>query len=516
MADENGDGQKDGPRFTHTQTVNRQREITTELVRLGDIDAPSEDDERYFNELDVEFHKLDEWRKSLERQARLTAVREIADGDLKTAPARLGRTPGRTEAGSFDTEDRDAVGDPDSIQRGRYRDPWKLDEMRTFGRPQAEVTAEYRSRALSAIENMQSTTDRIRSTATELVEKWDDEDGRLSRLALALSEPTYLRAWSKLARDPVAAALDADERAAIDRVKTFARAMSLTDSQGGYLVPFQLDPTLIMTSTVSVNQIRRHARQVIATGDVWHGVSSGAVNWSYDGEAQEVSDDSPTLAQPEVPVYKAQGFVPISVEAWQDAANVTTEVGRLLARGKDNLESSAFVTGTGSNQPTGLITALVAAGGSTVVASAAADTFALGDVYALDGALAAEYHGSPSTAWLGSRLIYNKIRQFDTAGGAGLFADNLRDGIPGQLLNHPVAIAEAMDGVINAAAENYVLVVGDFENYVIADRIGTTVEFIPHLFGAAGRPTGQRGWYAYVRHGAGVVNSNAFRLLNVT
>ena len=37
----------------------------------------------------------------------------------------------------------------------------------------------------------------------------------------------------------------------------------------------------------------------------------------------------------------------------------------------------------------------------------------------------------------------------------------------------------------------------DFENYVIADRLGMTVEFIPHLFGTANqRPTGQRGLLA--------------------
>src|SRR5690606_129006 len=63
------------------------------------------------------------------------------------------------------------------------------------------------------------------------------------------------------------------------------------------------------------------------------------------------------------------------------------------------------------------------------------------------------------------------------------------------------------------------LVFGDFSNYVIADRLGTTVEFIPHLFQQAtagsgvGMPTGQRGWYAYARVGADAVNPAAFRLL---
>ena len=103
-----------------------------------------------------------------------------------------------------------------------------------------------------------------------------------------------------------------DEMRAWNEVEQF-RAMSLTDSAGGYLVPFQLDPTVIITSSGSRNDIRMVARQVVATGDTWNGVSSGAVSWSWDAEAAQVSDDTTTFAQPSIPVYKASGFVPISL-----------------------------------------------------------------------------------------------------------------------------------------------------------------------------------------------------------
>ncbi|PWG74840.1 phage major capsid protein, partial [Enterococcus hirae] len=89
------------------------------------------------------------------------------------------------------------------------------------------------------------------------------------------------------------------------------RAMSLTDNAGGYLVPFQLDPTVIITSDGSTNPVRQIARKVVATGDTWNGVSSAAVSWSWDAEAAEVSDDATTFAQPSIPIYKAAGFVPI-------------------------------------------------------------------------------------------------------------------------------------------------------------------------------------------------------------
>jgi HK97 family phage major capsid protein len=517
-------GTRTSPELTHPQAVNRLRDLDGEIGRLAELDSPTPEEEARFEQAVSEFEEVDEWRKHLERQAARARVAQVTEGDLRTASTRFGQ--GRVErgsapdargarrpgSGSMDTYDIDAIMEPDSVELGRFRNPWDLSEMRTFDRSHRQVVAEYRSRALSAAERMSGATDEIRSAAVKLIERWDDEDGRLSRLALTLSEPTYLRAWGKMARNALNPNLDQDEQVAVERVQQAARAMSLTDSAGGFLVPFQLDPTVIITANGSVNQIRQAARQVVATGDVWHGVSSGAVQWSYDAEASQVSDDTPTLAQPTVTIHKAQGFVPISIEAIADAQNVTAEVGRLLAFGKDVLEANAFVLGTGSGQPTGIVTALD--GGASVIEAAGDGVFSLADVYTLQGALPARYRNMDSTAWLANNLTYNRIRQFDTAGGAGLWA-TLGDGRPEGLLSKRALEAEDMDGTITASASNNLLVFGDFDNYVIADRVGMTVEFIPHLFGANQRPTGQRGWYAYVRHGADSVNDSAFRMLDV-
>jgi hypothetical protein len=43
------------------------------------------------------------------------------------------------------------------------------------------------------------------------------------------------------------------------------------------------------------------------------------------------------------------------------------------------------------------------------------------------------------------------------------------------------------------SANNNLLVYGDFSQYVITQRVGSSWELIPHLFGANRRPTGQRG-----------------------
>ena len=74
------------------------------------------------------------------------------------------------------------------------------------------------------------------------------------------------------------------------------------------------------------------------------------------------------------------------------------------------------------------------------------------------------------------------MRQFDTAGGGSLWAQ-LGDDRPPLLLGRPVYEAEDFDASVTATEDNNLMVFGDFgQGYIIADRIGTTVELIPHLF----------------------------------
>jgi len=493
-----------GVTLTHSQSVNRLKEIEAELVRLNELDTLSAEDEAYFREIAAESLKVDEHRKKLERDVELARIKSVTEG-LNGLRVFSGSTSSSSDY------DRDAILEPDSVEDHRFKNPWNLDEVRQFGRDDGEVAAEFRSRALSAIEKMPVANDKVREAATEILEEKSDNPGKLARQILLTSSPAYMRAWSKMARN-TPQTITPEESQAMQAVQSF-RAMSLTDSAGGYLVPFQLDPTVIITSAGSRNDIRSKARQVVATGDVWNGVSSGAVSWSWDAEAAEVSDDTTTFAQPAISIYKAAGFVPISIEAMQDEANVTQEVGRLLAFGKDTLEATTLATGTGSAQPFGIVTAL--AGTASEINAAADDTFAIADVRSVYNALPGRHRAGAS--WLANNSIYTLIRAFDTGGGGGFWA-NLNGDRPEQLLGRDVLECEGMDGVVTTtgAVSNFILIFGDFSNFVIADRIGMTVEFIPHLFHTTtNRPSGSRGWYAHARMGADSVNDDAFRLLDV-
>lgn len=404
-----------------------------------------------------------------------------------------------------DNFDRDPLKDSkDTTPVFAGNDPWDGNDSPALRNTSPE---EAKSRALSAVELASGMTDGSRQKATEILEK-QDPTSVIARYALLSSDPDYVSAFAQSIKDPTPL-LTNEEVKAVRRVREYARAMSLTDSEGGFLVPFQLDPAVIQTDALGVSDIRRISKNVVATGDIWNGVSSGAVTWSWDAEAAEVSDDATTFAQPTVVIHMARGFVPISIEAMADEANVTEAVGTLLVDGRNDLEGTVLATGTGSGQPFGIVVALT--GGASEVASATTDVFALADVNALYDALPARYQ--TNAQWLANPIIYNEIRGFGTAGAPAPYITELKDEA---LIKRPMAVSSYMDST-HGSGDNYILIVGDFSAYVLADRIGMQVELVPHLFATgSNRPSGQRGLFAFYRMGADSVNDDALRILNVT
>lgn len=451
------------------------------IAEIEHRDDPTDDD---VTQLDVLIERgetlVEEERAQSERQARIDNL------------ARHAADPRNHEAGF----------EPPHVH-SREADPFDMSRI-------TAVTTgdDIRSQAYTAIEGMPHLDDAHREEATRTIERADNVRGDVARHILATGSDAYRRAFRKRFRDPQCP-LEADEQRAVDLM----RAASLTDASGGYAVPFTLDPTIILTNDGTANPFRQIARRVQITTENWNGVSSAGVTASWDAEAAEVSDDAPTLAQPSIPVYKGQAFVPFSVEIGGDWAGFEADVRNLIMDAKDRLEGAAFATGTGSAQPTGIVTALT--GGGSVVASATTDTFAIADVYSTLEATGPRFRSNSS--WVANLNIINDIRQFATANNYHAFLTDLAGGQPSQMLGRPLYECSDMDGVINASAENYVLVNGDFSNFVIVDRVGLSIELVPHLFHTSNnRPSGQRGYLAWWRVGSDSVNDAAFSMLNVT
>lgn len=475
-------------------------EIRQESDDLAKLETLTEDQEARFDELSESFETLDAERVKLVERAEKTAAIRAAANDP------------RNVINTASTLEVDPFGEKVPDQRGR--DPFNMDELRTI-----TSSTELRERALSAVETGAGFNDRDRETLTEWLDATrgttTPHGKALARNILTTGSPRYAKEWWNAVRTAISNGVaDPDSVAFLTSVSefTYERAMSLTDAAGGFGVPQQLDPALILTSDGTANSIRQVSRVVQATGDVWTGLSTTHAAWSNDAEAAEVSDDATTFVAPTVAVHKAQVFIPFSVEVQGDYPGLENDLRLIIANGKDDLDSANFTTGTGTGQPFGIVTALD--GTASDLSSITTDVFAIGDVYATWGALPAKYRNRAT--WQGNVLIANLIRQFDTAGGAGMWT-TISSGTPDRLLGGVFYENSTMDGVINAAAENNVLVVGDFTNYVIADRVGMTLELVPHLFATANNlPSGQRGLYGWARTGADSVNDGGFRLLNVT
>jgi HK97 family phage major capsid protein len=458
------------------QTLARMDEINTELDRLTRFDKLTRQQEHQIIDFRDEWTELERHEAELHRDEQLNLIRSAASG-----------------------------GDP------RYR----VEAGAPSGRPYDESPGTVRSAALRAIDARRDAPDDARHRVATLL---DDARGHeldtAARWTLTTISPAYERAVGKLFRDPEHGhrEFDAEELAAFRDAKQLQRAMALSpDSAGGFLIPFTLDPAILLTSAGSVNPMRQLARTATTATDTWSGITSAGVTASWDAEAAEVSDDSPTLAQPVISVHKGAAFIAASIEVAADS-NIATQVGALFTDAKDQLEATAMTLGTGTGEPKGIITAVSAVAGSVVTSAATALTIA--DIYAVQNALPARWR--PRAQWMANLSVINMARQL--VAGSGLTTSIVDDAAnPPRMLGWALNENSVMDGTITATANDYLLLAGDFQSgFCLVDRIGAVVEFIPHLFGAARRPTGQRGWYMHWRVGSDVLVADSFRLLNLS
>jgi HK97 family phage major capsid protein len=395
---------------------------------------------------------------------------------------------------------------------------WDVAAVRMAARSPEDESQMLRDNALRAIQEStfpheRANTQDAQTHIERLMNKFDGEDdqgygsgaaAQFSRHILMTGSPTYRKAFGKAVLNRP---LTADEQ----------RALSLTGASGGFAVPVTLDPTIIPTSNGAVNPWRQISRvESIVGSNTWRGVSAGAVVASRDAEFQEVSDDTPTLAQPEATVTKAQAFVPFSMEVGQDWGRLEAEMARLIQDAKDVEEATAFATGAGTGvNPEGVLT------GATGTVAAGTASFAVAHGYALLEALPPRFR--PNGTFVANLVQYNRIRQLDTSGGASLWVENLQSGVANdatgatgyRFLGRPAYESSVMSSTLTAG--QVLMIFGDFRYFLIVDRIGMSIEIVPHLFGSTNlRPTGSRGLLAYWRNTSKVLSSAAFKKLVTT
>lgn len=290
------------------------------------------------------------------------------------------------------------------------------------------------------------------------------------------------------------------------------------DANGGYMVPFDLDPTWILTNDGSVNPLREIARVERISGTHLQLVTTDGVTVTRDtpapGEAAVVTDGNPTLAGPEYNAGRVSGYLPFSFELDSAASGLQGQLTAALAEAKADEEASIFVTGAGDGL-TGVQglnqLGTLNAGASAINVAGATGSLTSADVYALDNDLAPRHRRNAS--FLGNKPTQNSVRQLGSDNDGGDLWVRLGAGLPAELIGYSTREMSEMASQGDDATDPF-LILGDFRKYLIVDRIGMIVQIdnmVKKVSGSNVLPSGQRAIVAYWWNGGGFIDPNAFR-----
>ena len=484
--------------MTLDEILDQQNIIRAELARMDDSPDTTEDDHGNLrDELIRRWKELDAKREPLVKQLE----------DLKLI-ARSAEDPRNTESGDGAATARRWDGKAPEFMR--HRDPHEdLDAVRMNMVPRKDLV----ERALTSAEQHHKKgllpSDRA-GHATVLAQS----NPLIARHMLLTGSDEYVEAFRAYLDDPMGYGKQEAER-----------SLAIGTGGAGYMLPWVLDPTIVLYSSGSANPFRRIGRVVQTTSNAWNGVSSAGVNAQWLAESATAADASPTIGAIPIYVQKGAAWVNLTLEA-RDDSSFSDQLPALFADARDRIEEAAFAVATGgtgnSAVPKGIMPALGT--GQRVFAQASGGALwgtgqapAL-DVYNTQAKLAPRWRQSNSCAWVANITNINKVRSLDQYGGSSWWA-NFGQAVPEQLLGKPIyestSITSSTAVGTAAVTGNAVLVFGAWENFIIVDRIGASMLYMPMLTStaAAGVPDGRSGWFYFWRVGSDVATSSAFAWL---
>lgn len=356
----------------------------------------------------------------------------------------------------------------------------------------------------------------------------------VKKLNDALSDyGSQLKAIEAKASRPGAGAEDvnqaeADHKAAFRRYMAKGDESNLSDlemkafqttvpADGGFAVPKVID-TSIIKKLIDVSPVRQVAQVVsIGTSDYNKLVDLGGTASGWVGEtAARPATNTPTLANVKPTMGELYANpqatqvmlddVMFDAEGWL-AASVAEEFARA--------EGAAFITGDGTNKPTGFLN------GTPVATADAARAWGVLQYTASGGAAAmptsvdtfitmvhqlkAGYR--TGAVWMCSKALLATLRSYKATDNQYLWQPSVQAGVPSTFLGYPVIEAEDMPSV---AANTFPLAFGNFGiGYLIVDRMGVTTLRDPF----SNKPF--IGFYTTKRVGGIVQNSEAIKLLKI-
>ncbi|MFD2704078.1 phage major capsid protein [Salibacterium lacus] len=262
-------------------------------------------------------------------------------------------------------------------------------------------------------------------------------------------------------------------------MNTEVRALAVgTDSAGGYTVPDEFEQQLVQE--LEERNIMRGLATVISTSsgarEIPIEADKGSAAW-LDEEAEYTTSDA-EFAQKVLNAYKLGRIMKISEELLNDSAfNVESYTRNSFARSFAEAEEAAFVSGDGSNKPTGVFQD--AQEGHT---AAATDAVTADELIDLFHSLRRPYRRR-ATFMMGDSTA-KAIRKLKDSNDQYIWQPGLQAGQADRILGRPTAIS---DNSPILAAGNSPILFGDISYYWIADRQGRVMQRLDELYAATGQ-----------------------------
>jgi len=286
------------------------------------------------------------------------------------------------------------------------------------------------------------------------------------------------------------------------------KALSTDSAPDGGFLSFENYSNEIIRKVRESSPVRALARNfTISSGDSMTFVrQNGDLASAIKGERANNNDSTtPTLQQVRIQVYNRLAAPYVTMDMVEDSAiNIESFVAELAAEEFAIGEGQDFISGTGANEPEGIITNSSIA----TVASGSATSFDADDLIDLFYNLKGAYRSNAT--WLMNRLSIAYVRKLKAGDDNYLWTPGIASEGAGLILGRPYMDSTDLAGTTAGAYVdgNKPVIVGDFsKGYYVVNKLGMSVLRDPNTA------------YPYVvyrfrmRSGGAVAQPEAFKIL---
>lgn len=281
-----------------------------------------------------------------------------------------------------------------------------------------------------------------------------------------------------------------------------------TNTEGGYTV--QTDVAASVIEALKAYGGMREVANVVRTAQ------GNPINWPTSDGTSEVgeliaqnttaTDADATFGVKTIGAYKfSSKIVTVPIELLQDSTvDIEAFVRARLAQRLGRITNQYFTTGTGTNQPNGIVTA---ASAGVTGATGQTATVIYDDLVDLEHSVDPAYRASPNCRFMMHDSSVKVIKKIKDSDGRPIWTPSydagIRGGAPQELLGYRIQVNQ---DVATMAASAKSILFGDFSQYVIRDVMELTLF---RFTDSAYAKKGQVAFLAWMRADGNLVTAGA-------